>query len=155
MTNQKVYFMQHGIAVDKAKDPERPLSETGIQQTKKMAEALYNAKVPITSIFHSGKLRSLQTARIIAETIDLVTENLKQHSHLSPNDDIQLLLPQLQHNALYVGHLPHLDKLCNYLLTGNNDTGMILFRNSAVICLALCEDMCQLNWYLTPEIIIS
>jgi len=152
MTANSVYFAQHGLAVDKAEDPERPLSEAGIQQTKKMAEALYNAKVPITSIFHSGKLRASQTADIFADASGISTTSMIDG--LSPNDDVDLLAKNLDmNNALYVGHLPHLEKLVSILVTGNEGEGIIKFQNSAVVCLGKTDSRYQQLWYLTPELI--
>ena len=152
MTANSVYFAQHGLAVDKAEDPERPLSETGIQQTKKMAEALYNAKVPISSIFHSGKLRASQTADIFAATSGISTTSMLDG--LSPNDDVDLLAKNLDmDSALIVGHLPHLEKLISILVTGNEDSSIIKFQNSAIACLGKINIHYQLLWYLTPGLI--
>ena len=153
MISKTVYFMQHGLALSKDENPDRPLSATGIKETTAIARHLGQTTFSPSKMYHSGKLRAQQTAEIIAQSTGLAAGDLTQHAHLSPNDDIQLLLPQLQHDALYVGHLPHLDKLCTYLLTGNNDTGRIRFRNSAVLCLAHSENTWQLNWLLPPEII--
>ncbi len=153
MNTKTIYFAQHGLALSKTQDPERPLSADGITQTTAVARHLDEILFSPSSIFHSGKQRALQTAEIFSATLSAVPVPVKQHSHLSPNDDIQQLIPQLQNNALYIGHLPQLDKLCSYLLCGNESTGLLQFQNSGVIALTLETDQCQLNWYLTPDII--
>lgn len=155
MTSKTLYFTQHGLALSKEDNPERPLSEVGITQTTAIARHLGEMRQPPSHIYHSGKLRAKQTAKILAASISVASQNIKQHSHLSPNDDIQLLIPELQDNTLYVGHLPQLDKLCSYLLTGNESTGIIQFQNSGILCLKLSEGQGQLNWYITPDIITS
>jgi phosphohistidine phosphatase len=146
-----VYFSQHGLAVDKADDAERPLSRAGIQQTKSIAKILHDSKTPVTSIFHSGKLRAAQTAKIFASAMDISTTS--ETDGLSPNDDVTLLAQKLNINhALYVGHLPHLEKLATYLVTGNKNDNIIKFQNSAVICLEKSDSHFQLRWYLTAEL---
>jgi len=152
MAANRVYFVQHGLAVDKAEDSERPLSKAGVQQTKKMAEALRDSKVPISSIFHSGKLRALQTAEIFASTLS--TSPSSTIEGLSPNDDVTLLAQKLGTNeALYIGHLPCLEKLVAYLVTGNENGSITTFKNSAVVCLEKHDAHYQLQWHLTPELL--
>jgi phosphohistidine phosphatase len=152
MTADRIYFAQHGLAVDKAENPERPLSDTGIQQTKKMAETLYHAKATISGIFHSGKLRASQTADIFAATSGISTTTMIEG--LSPNDDVELLAKNLvMDNALYIGHLPHLAKLVNRLVSVNENSNIIKLQNSAVVCLGKIDNSYQLLWYLTPGLI--
>lgn len=152
MTANRLYFAQHGLAVDKAENPERPLSETGIKQTKMMAEALRKADLPISSVFHSGKLRASQTADILALTLNITTKAAVDG--LSPNDDVALLAQNLNINdALYVGHLPHLEKLVTYLVTNEENNSIIRFQNSTVACLEKNENCYQLRWYLTPDLL--
>jgi phosphohistidine phosphatase len=149
-----VYFSQHGLAVDKADDAERPLSRAGIQQTKSIARILHDSKTPVTSIFHSGKLRAAQTAKIFASAMDISTTS--ETDGLSPNDDVTLLAQSLNiNNALYIGHLPHLEKLVTYLITGSENVSIINFQNSAVACLEKYETQYQLQWYITPGLINS
>ena len=152
MADQTVYFMQHGLAVDKADDPERPLSEAGIEQTEKIADALHASDTVITSIFHSGKLRAEQTAEIMATAMNLDAATMIEG--LAPNDEVTLLSQKLDSSdALYVGHLPHLEKLAAYLLTGNEDATIIKFQNSAIACLGKINNHYQLLWYLTPGLL--
>lgn len=152
MTNQKIYFMQHGLAVDKAEDPERPLSETGIQQTEMVADALRNSETLISSVFNSGKRRTKQTAEIIANTLNISSTSVIDG--LSPNDDTALLAQNLKKNdALYVGHLPHLNKLVASLVTDSEIDSIIKFQNSAIVCLEKNENQYHILWYLTPELL--
>lgn len=151
MTIQRVYFAQHGLALDKADDPERPLSPTGIHQSKIIARTLQDAETPISSVFHSGKLRAAQTAEIFADILNI--SSLSVVEGLSASDDVTRLAQNLSINhALYVGHLPHLEKLLAYLVTGNENNRIIKFQNSAVACLEKDDEHYQLRWYLTPEL---
>ena len=152
MTTFSVYFAQHGLAVDKADDLKRPLSQAGIHQSKTIARTLQHSKTPITRVFHIGKLRASQTAEIFAGTTKLSSTSTVEG--LSPNDDVTLLAQNLNINhALYIGHLPHLEKLVAYLVTGNENANIIKFQNSAVACLEKSDNHYQLKWYLTPVLV--
>lgn len=151
MSADRIFFAQHGLAVDKADDPERPLSKTGIEQTEDCARHLKKSKIPISQIFHSEKLRASQTANIVASMINV--KSVSAIDHLSPNDDVTLIAKNLNiSNALYVGHLPHLDKLASYLICGDSNQNIIKFQNSAILCLEKTHDRYQVRWYLTPGI---
>lgn len=152
MIANTLYLAQHGLAVDKAEDPERPLSATGISQTKTIAAQLQASAITVSTIFHSGKLRALQTAEIFAHILQI--ETLSATQHLSPNDDVSHIAQTLTDGALYIGHLPHLQKLTAYLVTGDEQQSVITFRNSAVICLQQADNKTpwQVQWYITPAL---
>lgn len=151
MTNEKVYFMQHGLAVDKTVDPERPLSEAGIQQTEAMAERLRGSELSISSIFHSGRLRASQTAGIIASVLGIPSTPVIDG--LSPNDDVTILASKLDtDDALYVGHLPHLEKMVAHLVTGDEAVNIMKFQNSGIACLEKIDGRYLIKWLLTPAL---
>ena len=151
MSSNKIYFCQHGIAIDKLDNAERPLSEEGIQQTQTMTNTLLKSKTPISNIYHSGKLRALQTAEIFASALNLATTTVIDC--LSPNDNVTLLAQTLDINsALYIGHLPHLEKLVAYLVTGNENNNIIKFKNSGIVCLLKDDKNYRIEWMLTPEL---
>ena len=150
MPANRLYFAQHGLAIDKADDPERPLSKPGIEQTKGIATHLQRSAIPLSQIFHSGKLRAAQTAEIIASICGV--ESISVIDNLSPNDDVTLTEKELNINdALYVGHLPHLEKLIAYLVTGNKDENIFKFKNSAIVCLEKSDYSYQIKWTLSPD----
>ena len=154
MPTNQIYFAQHGLAVDKSENPDRPLSAEGIRQTQAIADQLENASIPISQIFHSGKLRAQQTADIFANTFQTPSTMpaVTPLDYLSPNDDIDKLVTNLNfNNALYIGHLPYLDKLISFLTTVDEAVKMIEFRNSGVVCLGKNNETCFIRWYITPE----
>jgi len=154
VTANRIYFVQHGLAVDKTENPERPLSESGIKQTSAIAKQVQQAALPVDIILHSGKLRAQQTAEIFATHLNI--SGVTEVAHLSPNDDIKLMARELNsNNALYVGHLPHLEKLVSYLVTNNEDTNIIKFQNSAVACLESNNAQYQIHSYLTPDLLLK
>ncbi len=152
MTINRLYFMQHGLAVDKTENPERPLSVPGIEQTRLVAAQLCKQQVTISKIFHSRKLRASQTAKIVADKLHLTA--LSAVDYLSPNSEISITTQFLNtDSALYIGHLPHLDKLTSYLLVGDENRNLIHFQNSAILCIEWATSQYQLQWYLTPALL--
>lgn len=148
----RIYFAQHGLALDKADDSERPLSAAGVAQTEAIARTLQNSKTPVAHIFHSGKLRAKQTAEIFAGAFKASPPSTIVG--LSANDDVALLAQNLNlDQALYVGHLPLLEKLVASLLTGNDNAAIVRFQNSGVLCLEKDSNQCHIKWLLTPELI--
>ena len=152
MSANRIYFAQHGLATSKEEDPKRPLSSVGIKQTHAVASQLLSSKTGISQVFHSGKLRAEQTAEIFSSVLKL--SPIQQTDGLSPNDEITLILEKLtQEDALYVGHLPHLDKLLSYLVTGDVSPSILQFKNSAVVCLRRVDVQYFIDSYLTPDLI--
>ena len=162
MTANTFYLVQHGLAVDKQNNPDRPLSIAGEQETLSVAEYLKKLRLPVSAVFHSGKLRAQQTAEIFATTFSVEASTL---TGLAPNDPVDSLVPRLDiEHALYVGHLPQLQKLTDYLLAGSEEADIIHFQNSAVICLEkqvqakaghpsnTPAEHYQVAWYLPPTL---
>lgn len=150
MLEIKLYFTQHGLAVDKTENPERPLSDKGREQTQAMADKLLVADVSVSQIFHSGKRRAEETADIFATALRV--ENVSTVDYLSPMDDVKKFTQEATiNNALFIGHLPHLEKLIAYLVTGNENNKVLKFQNSAVACLEQTHEFYQLQWFVTPD----
>ena len=150
MSANKIYFAQHGLAANKAEDPNRPLSSDGIKQTESVARQLQHSSSPVSQIFHSGKLRAAQTAEIFASVINIA--EISAIKQLSPGDNVRLLAQNLTtENALYVGHLPHLNKMVSYLVCGDENAGIMQFQNSTIACLQKKASLYQLLWVLSAE----
>lgn len=152
MTINQIYFSQHGLALDKAENTDRPLSVDGIKQTKDVANQLKSANVPVSCVFHSGKLRAQQTAEIFSSSLNI--SSVTKLSGMSPMDDCRILIDNLStDHALYVGHLPHLDKVVSSLLTRSESAQVIAFKNSGVVCLKNEQNIFSIGWYLTPQFV--
>ncbi len=146
-----MYFVQHGLAVDKAENPSRPLSEKGTLYVNKVASHLSGFDLSIKQVFHSGKERAEQTARLFAAALDISQINL--HQYLNPNDDVNQVIPLLEDNSMYVGHLPHMEKLVSKLLCGDDDAELVEFENSAVICVDRKESGYRLQWMIRASML--
>ncbi|MGD8931441.1 MAG: histidine phosphatase family protein, partial [Chromatiales bacterium] len=65
----KLYLMQHGQAMAKEQDPERPLTQQGRQDVDRLGQFLRQAGVRVVRVIHSGKLRARQSAETLAEVV--------------------------------------------------------------------------------------
>jgi phosphohistidine phosphatase len=146
-----IYFVQHGIALDKSQNPARPLSDEGKQSVEKIAQFLATLNLRINQIFHSGKERAEQTAMLLASTLGVT--DVFQKPHLNPTDDVNQIIPLLEDESLYVGHLPHMEKLVSRLLSGEDSPGIVQFENAAVVCIERDSDHCILKWMIRPSML--
>ncbi len=153
----KLYLVQHAEAKKEEEDPQRPITEKGIIETKKIAEYLKKIKgIEVDTILHSGKLRSQQTAEIFAEILK-PNDGCWSTDGLTPDADPQIWLNNIhdtQDNIMLVGHLPHLQKLVSTLILHDTEKKIINLKNAGIICL---EKGSEGNWaiefIITPEII--
>lgn len=151
----KLYLVQHGIAKSKDEDPDRPLTETGWVETKKIATLISTTKqVQVGKIYHSGKTRARQTAEMLAQHLE-INDNLDQAADIGPMDDPKVWggkLRGIQEDIILVGHLPHLTKLASYLLFGDENKNLIQFQNSSILSLERNDNgLWSINYFIVPQ----
>ncbi|MGI9317090.1 MAG: phosphohistidine phosphatase SixA [bacterium] len=147
----KVYFAQHAEAVDKATDSARPISSGGAASAASVAAYISKFSINISTIRHSGKLRAQQTAEIFAKHLGV--NEVFETEGMDPNDDVIKFIDGLKvGGVLYVGHLPHLDRVVSCLIGGGRDQGTLAFKNAGIACVEVGEAGSSLYWYVTPEI---
>lgn len=148
----KLYLVQHGEAKSEKEDPERSLTDWGREEIERVAKVAKPLGITSSVIYHSGKLRAKQTAEILGGTLNLASQ---QEEGLNPNDPIQPWVERISkenRDLMIVGHLPFLDKLASFLLCGEENARLILFRYGAIVCLQQKEDKkWAVSWILTPE----
>jgi len=150
----RLYVLQHGHAVSKEENPDRPLSSQRRHEITRLAEHMAKKDVLIWKIFHSGKLRAEQTAQIISEIAspDVTPEAL---DGVGPNDDPREFINSLDlsHGSiLFAGHMPYVSRLCSILLSG--DTGSNFeFQPGTIACLGCVDGKWSLVCMLRPEVI--
>jgi len=153
----EVILMQHGVAVSDQVDPARPLSEQGLRQVRAVVEflsaracSLLAAKPAV--IFHSTKLRSRQTAEIVAAGLG---GHLRVEESLAPNADPQVfanLIANLsEQTVVAVGHLPHLARLVGLLLVGDPQASVVRLTNASPLCLRIADGRWTIFWYLPAD----
>mgnify|MGYP001139025655 CR=1 FL=1 len=68
------YLIQHGTAASKDEDPERPLTLRGRRDVERVADRVASV-MGTARVVHSGKLRALQTAEIVAQRLGVEAVN--------------------------------------------------------------------------------
>ncbi len=150
----KLYLVQHGKALAKDIDPGCPLSPEGARDITQMAEFLKKSGLTVENIFHSGKIRAHQTANILGEAI-LVGGEVKVIDGIKPNDsvrDFSIKVHKLKKDTMIVGHLPFMEKMVSYLVTGNATTAIVNYKKGSVVCLKQNkQEHWQIQWMLRPD----
>ena len=148
----KLYLVQHGKALTKDVDPDRSLSEEGISEVETVSRCLEKAGVNVRNIYHSGKTRAAETARILADK--LATRHVEVQLGMAPDDSVAAFADIIEENgdALYVGHLPHLGKLASLLTTGDELADVAEIVNAGVLCLGSYENGYKIEWFLIPRL---
>ena len=150
----RVYLVQHAEAMSEEQDPERPLTDLGRQQAKATATVAARMNVEVEQIRHSGKTRAMETAEIMGEALE-PKEGVVAASGLGPVDDVEPVAEELDaasQPVMLVGHLPFMERIAGYLLTGDADEPVIDFTNAGIVCLAKKDDRWQATWIVVPEV---
>ena len=159
-----LYFMRHGIAVDRADsgagsgDRERQLTPKGIKRMTKAARGLVTLSLSFDRILTSPLERARQTAKIVAQTLQL-ENRVEEVEQLSPEQSAQDLLRALvpysdQKQILLVGHEPQLSNTISVLLSGTAGAEIRL-KKGALCCLEVDglppKKNGVLHWALAPK----
>ncbi len=144
----RLYLVQHGDAVLKQENPDRPLGDKGRADVERLAALLARTRPAITRIIHSGKTRAFETARIFARTIAPGVEVEEAAAGLAANDSTDLFFQAVESwrddvangaetaaGVMLVGHLPFMGKLASRLVTGMEDAAVAVFQPGGVLCL--------------------
>ena len=145
-----LYFVQHGLALPEEIDQNRPLSETGSDDVCKVATYLKNHHIEIHKIFHSGKLRAMETATMFSDILGV--HYVSKIHGMNPKDSPTILIKQMTEDAaMYVGHLPNIENVVSNLLTHGGMKSVLKFQNAAVACIEIEEKAASLKWFITAE----
>ncbi len=149
-----LFLVQHGKSLPKEKDPDQGLSKEGLAETQNMAALAAENNVQVMRIFHSGKKRALQTAEIFVKALE-PEAGITKVAGLAPLDDVTIFAATLasDKNIMVVGHLPFLERLVSYLITGSPESPVIKFQNSSIICLD-ADDVSEewfIRWAVFPQ----
>ncbi len=153
----KLYLMQHGQALSKEEDAQRPLSGQGAQEVERLARFLEGAGVRVARVIHSGKLRACQTAGILAAAIAPGVE-LEESGLLDPNEDPRALDWQSDawdRDTLIVGHLPYMARLVSHLLLDEEETVLVDYEPGTLVCLVRGERGAgwRIHWMVRPALL--
>lgn len=154
----RLYVVQHGEAVDKQKDPDRPLSEKGMADIECLADFLKDNDAAVDCIYHSGKTRALQTAEILVRGVTLEGD-IEQCDLLNPGDPpapfIELINARGK-DILIAGHLPFVSRLVSSLVMGDEGHAVVDFQPGCAVCVEADEDGdWRIAWMIRPELLYN
>jgi phosphohistidine phosphatase len=149
-----LYLVRHGEAYSEVADPDRSLTEEGKATVDDMAQLANSFKIPVSQIFHSGKTRARQTADIFSSYLK-PSAGVTEIKAINPHDDVAKIAPELDPalNTMLVGHLPFMERLVSYLITGSPDKSVIKFQAGGIVCLDQREKngSWYIKWALMPK----
>ena len=150
-----LFLVQHGKCLSKDIDPNRGLSEAGRADVTRIAETASAYNVHVSRILHSGKLRAAQTAEIIARILKV--ETIRSIDGIKPLDDVIAFaktLPDHQDNTMLIGHLPFMERLAAFLITGSYENPVFQFQNGGIVCLDKYPETGRwvIKWALMPVV---
>ena len=150
-----LYLIQHGKSLPKDQDPDQGLSEDGTTETERIASLARDYGVRVSQIRHSVKTRARQTAEILARALK-PQNDIQEISGIKPMDDVAACAAKIDpdENVMLVGHLPFMERITSYLITGSIDQALIKFQNSGIVCLDKDPETQAwvIKWTLMPNI---
>ena len=151
-----LYLIQHGKNKPKDQDPEQHLSAQGREEVQRIAEAAGALNLPLQLIQHSPKTRAKETAEIFASSLK-PAQGIQEREGIKALDDVTSIAPELNsdQDLMLVGHLPFMERLCTYLITGYQEPPVIAFQNGGIVCLEQDPESGNwlIRWTLLPSVV--
>ncbi len=130
----RLYLVQHGDALTKDVDPERPLSGQGQADIARLEAWLVTNDVTVSRICHSGKTRARQTAEMLGSVLE-TGGKIRFAGGLAPNDPPEVFLKRLQNvdeDTLIASHLPFVARVLSQAVTGSPDQQLVEVRPGSI-----------------------
>jgi phosphohistidine phosphatase len=159
-----LYIVRHGIAVDREDpqcppDPERYLTEEGIEKTKQVAKGVAALGAVPDVLLSSPYVRAMQTAEIFAIALDYPKEKIRRSDLLLPGGEPSLLFRELakdkQSSVIFLfGHAPHLDDVLATSLGSKHHLTALKKGGVALVELKrVSPPSGQLVWLASPKLL--
>ncbi len=160
----QLYIVRHGIAIDREDpqcppDPERYLTEDGIEKTKQVAKGVGQISDVPDLMLSSPYVRALQTAEIFAKALDFPKDKISKTDFLLPGAEPMQLFRELSRNkdlsvVFVFGHAPHLDDLLALALNSRHQITALKKAGAALVELKrVAPPTGELVWVSTPKIL--
>ena len=160
----QLYIVRHGIAVDREDpkcppDPERYLTEEGVEKTKQVAAGVAAMGVTADLLFTSPYVRAEQTAEIFAAALEYAKQKIRRTDLLLPGAEPSLLFRDLakerQASSVFLfGHAPQLDDIIATALGSKRHLTALKKAGVALIELKrISPPLAALVWLATPKLL--
>lgn len=160
----QLYIVRHGIAVDREDpkcppDPERYLTEEGVEKTRQVAAGVSAMGVTADLIFTSPYVRASQTAEIFASSLEYAKQKIRRMDLLLPGAEPSLLFRELAKerqaaSVFLFGHAPQLDDIVATALGSKRHLTALKKAGVAFIELKrISPPVGELVWLATPKLL--
>jgi phosphohistidine phosphatase len=150
----RIYLVQHGESKSAEKDPQRHLTDSGIDEVQRVADFLRPLELAVDTVWHSGKTRAQETGELLAEAL---RAPLVQRAGLGPKDQVAATkepLEKMGGNVMIVGHMPFLGKLAALLVAGSEEKEIVEFQFGTVLCIERRDQLkWKVAWMITPALL--
>ena len=135
----KIFLMQHGPSLPEAADPQQGLSPVGHDQVIKSATAMRQLGLSFDLVMASQKLRSVQTAELIAKALGYPASEIMQSDLLKPTASAEAVIEFLRENKVLgsvfiAGHQPLLGRLISRLISPDGKA-TVSVENCGLTCI--------------------
>jgi phosphohistidine phosphatase len=160
----QLYIVRHGIAIYREDplcppDPERFLTEEGIEKTKQVAKGVAEIAAVPDLMLSSPYIRAFQTAEIFAKAFEYPKEKIAKSDLLLPGAESLQLFRELSKDkdisvVFVFGHAPHLDDLIATAVASKHHITALKKAGVAMLELKrLAPPIGELIWLSTPKIL--
>jgi phosphohistidine phosphatase len=157
----RLYFLRHGVAEQRGQwtgpDEARPLTKEGIDRMTKQAERMAKLGLCPDLIVTSPFARAAQTARIVAERLEL-TQSLMTDDRLASGFDLHAFSRVLKDHpaptVMLVGHEPDFSQVIGQLVGG----ARMVLKKGGLACVEVYGGSLvsgELLWLATPQLLIG
>jgi phosphohistidine phosphatase len=160
----QLYIVRHGIAIDREdpkcpSDPERYLTEEGIEKTKQVAKGMAALGITGNLFVTSPYVRAAQTAEIFASALEYAKQKIRRTDLLLPGAEPSLLFRELakdkQASSVFLfGHAPQLDDVISTALGSKKHITTLKKAGVALVELKrVSPPMGVLVWLSIPKLL--
>jgi phosphohistidine phosphatase len=159
-----LHIVRHGVAIDREDpkcppDPERFLTEEGIEKTKQVARGVAEIGAVPDLMLSSPYVRAMQTAEIFAGALEFSKQKIRKTDLLLPGAEPLQLFRELSKDkevsvVFVFGHAPHLDDLLASTIGSKHHISSLKKAGVALVELKrLVPPSGQLLWLATPKLL--
>jgi phosphohistidine phosphatase len=160
----QLYVVRHGIAIDRENpkcppDPERYLTEEGVEKTKQVAEGVAALGATADLMLSSPYVRAMQTAEIFAGALEYAKQKIRRTDLLLPGGEPSMLFRELakdkQSSSIFLfGHAPQLDDMIATALGSKHHVTSLKKAGVALIELKrVSPPSAQIVWLAPPKLL--
>ena len=160
----QLYIVRHGIAIDREDpkcppDPERYLTEEGVEKTKQVAKGVAALGVTADLFLTSPYVRAAQTAEIFGSALEYAKQKIRRTDLLLPGAEPSQLFRELAKDkkpssVFLFGHAPQLDDVIATALGSKKHLTALKKAGVAFVELKrLSPPIGVLVWVATPKLL--